>query len=147
MKKCTKSIFSIVNQYNIPIYRAKVFIVNNKRIYCNYTDPSGLIIFPLDRGCYKLSIEKDGYVSRQFNIKILNSMEFAKLSLNCVSKSKICGKIDDIIGKPINEATVVLYYLTEDGDLIPIKHTKTLKSGVYSFINVPNGNYIIKAIK
>ena len=147
MKICNKTIFSIVNQYNIPIYRAKVFVVNNKRIYCNYTDPSGLIMFPLNLGCYKLSIEKDGYVSRQFNIKISKSVEFEKLNLNCVSKSRVCGKINDIIGKPINKATVVLYYLTQDGDFIPIKHTKTLKSGVYSFINVPNGNYAIKAIK
>lgn len=48
---------------------------------------------------------------------------------------------------PLKGATVVLYQYKNTKQLAPIRFTKTNKLGLYQFLFVPQGSYVIKAIR
>lgn len=120
-------------------------------ITLTYTNEYGQFAFKnICMGIYTLKINALGYTQKCIEVfinkhKIIYPIVVKlKLSNNC-SNGTVSGIIMNSDKIPIERADVVLYKVEKSGDLLPIAFTKTNKSGVYLFMNVPKGSYKIKA--
>ncbi|MPQ44086.1 carboxypeptidase regulatory-like domain-containing protein [Clostridium tarantellae] len=146
---------SILDSSSNPIFGAVVFLYNlttntPKLEAITYTDSlGGFILSEVLPGKYEIIISALGYNS----FKLYSVVEHGKISniSKNLSKSSITstGIISGIISNdsnmPIAEADVILYEVTDNKNLTPIAYTTTNRSGVYTFINVPIGSYLIKS--
>ena len=106
-------------------------------------------------------VSKNNYVIRASALGHINTSSMAsingtgqiisiKLTMQIDPQSAngtVSGMVMDNNNKPIVRAEVFLYEVNSDGTTSPIAHTKTNKSGVYLFINVPQGSYKVMSNK
>lgn len=116
-----------------------------------YTNPYGQFVFRgLDIGNYVVRITALGYVGTATTVLITVPGQIAPAKVSLVQDANLAngtvsGMIMDNLNKPINNADVVLYKVNSNQSLTAIAFTKTNSSGVYLFINVPQGNYKVKS--
>lgn len=124
-----------------------------------YTNKNGEYLFKeVDIGCYIIKITALGYFYKCINIIINNKCNIYPMIVNLIPNTSpvdgtVSGIITDKKNIPITRADVILYKVENNKNklkninLTPVAYTKTNKSGVYLFINVPKGIYKIKANK
>lgn len=116
-----------------------------------YTNPYGQFVFRgLAIGTYSIVVSALGYIGSASIVTITKSGQIVPAVVNIVqdhnaSKGTVSGMISDNDNQPINNADVILYKVNTDKSLTAVAFSKTNTNGVYLFINVPQGNYIVKA--
>lgn len=122
-----------------------------------FTNQFGQFLFrELPQGNYLIRLTCLGYMSITNTVNITQSGQITNVILNVVrdtatARGTVSGIITDSNNQPISNADVVLYSSSTDTfgkeTLTPIAFTKTNSSGIYLFINVPQGTYKIKSDK
>ncbi|MPQ42996.1 beta-N-acetylglucosaminidase domain-containing protein [Clostridium tarantellae] len=118
-------------------------------ISITYSDVSGIYTFTeLPLGNYSIGISALGYMQFQMPVSV-NSGEIISVKSNLsvdpkASDGIISGIIKDSTNLQISDAYVILYRVEDNEDLTPVAVTTTDKNGLYVFINVSTGNYLIK---
>ncbi|MPQ43200.1 carboxypeptidase regulatory-like domain-containing protein [Clostridium tarantellae] len=151
------NIFDLVGTDKRPVEGAIVSlygIINNKKtlIAITYTDSLGVFAFSeLSVGQYIIGISALGYLSSEMVVNVQSSkISYItnKLSVNPDTKNGvISGKILDANKLGIPNADVILYKVESNNELTPVAFTKTNSIGLYTFINVLEGTYLIKSNK
>ncbi len=116
------------------------------------TNQYGQYVFNnLTIGKYEIRTELTGYKSSLISFEITQNAQI--ISGNIImevdaasSKGTVNGIILDEAENPIAEALVVLYQVIGE-NLIPVQTTYTNNEGLYLFVNVNPGEYLIKATK
>ncbi|MPQ43203.1 carboxypeptidase regulatory-like domain-containing protein [Clostridium tarantellae] len=134
---------SVISLYNL---------VNSKLnlVSITYTDSSGSFIFSeLTPGEYTITTSALGYMPSKSDITITsNKISILNISLSndsTSSSSIISGVILDSNNKFIPNADVILYSIDLQNNLTPIAFTTANSHGIYSFINVPKGTFLVKS--
>ncbi|MPQ43652.1 carboxypeptidase regulatory-like domain-containing protein, partial [Clostridium tarantellae] len=128
-------------------------IINNEKKLeaITYSDKKGEFLFSkLSPGIYNIVIFNISYFSEEI-VKEVKLGEISKVKVylqykSYLYKSSISGIITDESNKIISDAIVILYKL-DNNKVIPVSFTTTNSKGLYNFINIPKGNYIIKSKK
>lgn len=143
---------------NLPIGGAVVslYLINSDNTEIleaiTYTNEYGQFVFrALQIGNYSVRVSSLGYTSTSSTVVINSSGQIAPSLISITqnpnaSRGTVSGIITDVNNQPIAQADVVLYSVSDvDGSLTAIAFTKTNASGVYLFINVPQGNFKVKS--
>ncbi|MPQ43130.1 endo-alpha-N-acetylgalactosaminidase family protein [Clostridium tarantellae] len=115
-----------------------------------YTDSSGVcVLSELDAGNYKIILNALGYLSEQITVSVKSGIitTFSKV-LNenpQAADGIVSGIITDTSNSVVANADVILYNVDKDNSLTPVAFTSTNSAGIYTFINVPAGNYLVKS--
>ncbi|MPQ43259.1 glycoside hydrolase domain-containing protein [Clostridium tarantellae] len=132
----------------ILLYDIENGIENLKAI--TYTDTSGIFVFnELMTGNYKIKITALGYKYEELSIKV-NVGEITTTSKVLYENPEapdgiISGTITDSMNNTVENADVMLYSINENNELNPMAFAKANSKGLYTFINVPPGDYLIKS--
>ncbi|MGG7096487.1 MSCRAMM family protein [Clostridium sardiniense] len=116
-----------------------------------YTNEYGQFVFrELAIGNYSIRVSALGYIGTSSTVSISTPGQIVPSLITIVqdpnaSRGTVSGIITDNNNQPIANADVVLYKVNSDDSLTAISFGKTNASGVYLFINVPQGNYKVKA--
>ncbi|MEG0307304.1 MAG: carboxypeptidase-like regulatory domain-containing protein [Clostridium sp.] len=116
-----------------------------------YTNQYGQFVFRgLAIGNYAIRVSALGYIGTSSTVSITTSGQIvpALIALNQnpnASRGTVSGIITDNNNQIIVAADVVLYKVNLDTSLTAIAFTQTNSSGVYLFINVPQGSYKVKS--
>lgn len=116
-----------------------------------YTNEYGQFVFrEIEQGNYSIRVSALGYIGITSAVNITQSGQIVPSLIKIVqdpnaSRGTVSGIITDNLNQPIIGADVVLYEVNQDESLTAIAFTKTNASGVYLFINVPQGNYKVKS--
>lgn len=116
-----------------------------------YTNEYGQFVFRgLAIGNYNIIISSLGYVGTNSSIIISQAGQIAPALVTLTqnpnaSRGTVSGIITDNNNQPITAADVVLYQVNTDQSLTATAFVKTNTSGVYLFINVPQGKYLVKS--
>ncbi|MEG2289061.1 MAG: carboxypeptidase-like regulatory domain-containing protein [Clostridium sp.] len=116
-----------------------------------YTNQYGQFVFRgLAIGNYSIRVSALGYIGTSSTVSITTSGQIvpALIALNQnpnASRGTVSGIITDNNNQVIVAADVVLYKVNLDTSLTAIAFTQTNSSGVYLFINVPQGSYKVKS--
>lgn len=141
--------------------------VNNAEVLVAITNTNeyGQFVFrEVDNGQYKIEISALGFISENMTVEMaLNASKIMSIKPNLNSDTNaengiISGIIMNDTNTPINRADVILYKVNKDDanldeissdnrSLTPVAFTKTNISGIYLFINVPQGIYKVKSNK
>ena len=117
-----------------------------------YSNEYGQFIFrDVDVNSYKIRVSSLGYISTSTKMNIDKPGQIVSLKITIrvdpnTSRGTVSGMVTEN-NNPIDRAEVLLYRVNSDGLSIPMASTKTNSSGVYLFINVPEGNYRIMSNK
>ncbi|MGL5245820.1 MAG: carboxypeptidase regulatory-like domain-containing protein, partial [Sarcina sp.] len=127
-------------------------MVNGSRnlMTITYTDTAGIFVFSeLEPGNYSITINALGYMQTETNASVQNGKIFTLskiLSQNPQAPDGIVsGIITDSTNNAVSGADVILYSISTDNSLTPVAFTTTNTSGIYTFINVSAGNYLVKS--
>ncbi|GAA0068659.1 hypothetical protein UT300003_01820 [Clostridium sardiniense] len=116
-----------------------------------YTNEYGQFVFrELAIGNYSIRVSALGYIGASSTVSISTPGQIVPSLITIAqdpnaSRGTVSGIITDNNNQPIANADVVLYKVNSDDSLTAISFGKTNASGVYLFINVPQGNYKVKA--
>lgn len=157
----TKSFIAgdIVDDHNLPLGGAVVELYsideqgNELLAGLSFSNEFGQYVFrEVEQGNYAIRISALGYTATRTTISITADGTIAKIDSTLVpdiqsSKGTISGIITDDTGAAVVGADVILYSVAADGSLTPIALTKTIASGVYLFVNTPQGDYKVKSSK
>lgn len=127
-------------------------IVNGEEILSALTNTNeyGQFVFrEVENGPYEIKISALGFVSDSIAVEMLATSKIMLIKPTLVvdpnaENGTVSGLITNDNNTPINRADVILYKV-ENNELTPIAFTKTNTSGVYLFINVPQGVYKVKS--
>lgn len=142
---------------NLPVKNIKIELFKVERcskylVYSSLSDRFGKFkIDNLDLGCYLLKLSSCNYFDKFYRLNVYKYNDFLKFKVYLTQKhincsTKVYGKVTDDLGKPIENADVILYR-TLKKILIPVLFTKTNTCGYYCFKNITLGTYLIKATK
>lgn len=148
------------NQYNLvfnikdnnkPIRNGYVCIrsMKTKRFLIVKTDSYGrAVVKNICSGFYIVKACADGYKDKFLKIQVCENRSYNLcLCKSKCDKNRIYGYIKDEKDKIIERALVVLYEVLGENKYNPVRFTYTDFTGEYNFIDVPEGKYLIKAIK
>ncbi|MEW8955796.1 collagen binding domain-containing protein [Clostridium sp.] len=116
-----------------------------------YTNQYGQFVFrELPIGRYSIRVSSLGYIGTSSTVIINQPGQIAPSLISITqdpnsSRGTVSGIITDNNNQPINNADVILYRVNADNSLTAIAYGETNASGVYLFINVPQGKYIVKS--
>lgn len=116
-----------------------------------YTNEYGQFVFRgLSIGNYSIRVSALGYIGTSSTVSITTPGQIVSSLITITqdpnaSRGTVSGIITDNNNQPISNADVVLYEVNSDNSLTAIAFGKTNSAGVYLFINVPQGNYKVKA--
>ncbi|MPQ42933.1 MSCRAMM family protein [Clostridium tarantellae] len=118
----------------------------------SYTDLTGVYFFnQIDPGDYTLKFNALGFIESEGTITVEKDKIAQPVNMlnddPVAAKGIISGTILDENNLPIVGADVILYSSSENNTLTPIAFTTTNSIGRYSFMNVPNGNFVVKSNK
>lgn len=127
-------------------------IVNNEEVLSALTNTNeyGQFVFrEVENGTYDIKISALGYISDGIFVEMLQTSKIMLIKPTLspdpnAENGTVSGLITNDNNTPINRADVILYKV-EGTELTPIAFTKTNTSGVYLFINVPQGIYKVKS--
>ncbi|MPQ44297.1 alpha-L-fucosidase [Clostridium tarantellae] len=127
-------------------------IVNgsNTLISITYTDNAGIFVFSeLEPRNYNITINALGYLHSELNATTKSGIITTLSKVLYVNPEApngvVSGIITDTLNAPVSNADVILYSIDSNNELTPLAFTKTNLSGIYSFINVPEGEYLVKS--
>lgn len=138
-----------INSASIELYKVDETAANLLSITFS-NDIGQFILRDLGIGSYFLKINATGFFSEYFPVEIkkTNSIIPANITLKedlKASKGIILGVISDNDEAPLANADVILYRVGTDKALIPVAYTRTNHEGIYLFVNVPKGEYLINS--
>lgn len=116
-----------------------------------YTNQYGQFVFrEVATGDYDIKISALGYIPSSIFTAVTNASQIVSLQPTLLvdpnaSNGTVSGVITNNLNAPIDRADVILYKVNADSTLTPVAFTKTNASGVYLFINVPQGTYKVKS--
>ena len=104
----------------------------------------------IESGSYFLKINATGFFSEYYPVEIIKPRSICQV--NAVlkedlksSKGIILGVISDCDEMPLANADVILYRVGTDISLVPVAYTRTNHEGIYLFVNVPQGEYLVNS--
>ena len=117
-----------------------------------YTNEHGQFVFrELEQNDYIIQSNALGCTGTCASASINTVGQIVSIKLNMQWDPKSAnGTVSGMVtenGKPIVRAEVFLYKVEDNGTTTPVASTKTNKSGVYLFINVPQGKYKVMSNK
>lgn len=122
----------VLNDKNVPIQKAKIFISNNKREKIIYTDINGNFSTKLDEGITSMKITREGYVPRAFIAR------FTREDTTTLQKFNLIKNTYFISGSVINDVLPIknqeIYLFSENGALLDKAITN--ENGNFKFLNV-----------
>ncbi|MPQ43258.1 exo-alpha-sialidase, partial [Clostridium tarantellae] len=119
-------------------------------IAITYTDTAGIFVFnELMTGNYKVKITALGYKYEELSVMVNVGEITTTLKVLYENPEApdgiISGAITDSMNNTVENADVMLYRINENNDLNPMAFTTANSKGLYTFINVPPGDYLIKS--
>ncbi|MEW8955797.1 hypothetical protein [Clostridium sp.] len=99
------------------------------------------------KNTYEVTVCKKGYKEKRLLVRAYKNITCNVCLSYYYNNNRLYGYITDSKSKPIDNAIVVLYEVVCEKVYIPKRFTYTDFTGEYNFFNIPNGKYIIKAIK
>lgn len=137
-----------INGAVVSLYR----IINNTEVLFALTNTNeyGQFVFrEIENGKYDIKISALGFIPDGIELEMLSTSKIIliKPTLSTDANAEngtVSGLITNDNNTPINRADVILYKV-DGANLIPVSFTKTNISGVYLFINVPQGIYKVKS--
>lgn len=140
---------NIVDENKTPLKNVTIYgksNVSNEWVILNSCLSSWVYITNVPKGNIDFIICKNDYYIKTFNLCISNDCEFT-ICLLKKKRSRIYGIITNTFNEVIGNAIVVLYKVIDQNKYLPLRATSTDFLGEYNFIDVPEGTYIVKAIK
>lgn len=137
------------DENNKTVTGAHIYIedCHTKHCYNLDTHSDGLIkLNNITKSKYKISIYKPGFIEKTFTLNVSQDLN-CNVCLCHRKRSRIYGYITDTSQCPIERATVILYKVLKNNIYLPIQSTYSDYTGEYNFVDIPKGNYIVKAIK
>lgn len=116
-----------------------------------YTNQYGQFAFrEVATGNYDINISALGYLPTSISTSMVNAAQIISLQPTLAvdpnaQNGTVSGIITNNVNAAIDRADVILYRVNADNTLTPVAFTKTNSSGVYLFINVPQGTYKVKS--
>lgn len=146
----------VVNSYGLPIKSASVELYQvtqstTKLLVLNFSNDIGQFVFrDIGLGSYFIKINATDYFSEYYPVEIEKPKSIghvdAILKENLkASKGIILGIISDNDEMPLANADVVLYRAGTDKALVPVSYTRTNHEGIYVFLNVSQGEYLVNS--
>ena len=142
-------IFEVRDEKNKVIKGACISVksCNLNNIIMGNTGCNGVATFKgIIKDKYEVIICKQGYKQKKFLVNICDNSCFGIYLCSCKS-NRLYGYVTDLNNKVVEKAAVVLYRVIRDGIYYPVRFTYTDFTGEYNFIDIPKGDYIVKAIK
>lgn len=115
------------------------------------TNEYGQFVFrEVENGEYNINISALGFISDSVTASVTTAPQIVSIKPTLqpdpnLQNGTVSGVILDNLNAPIDRADVILYKVNADDSLTPVSFTKTNASGVYLFINVPQGTYKVKS--
>lgn len=146
----------VLNAHGLPLNSASVELykveqTEPKLISLTFSNDIGqFVLRNIELGSYFLKVNATGFFSGYYPIEIIKPN-----SIGCVdailkedikaSKGIIMGVITDSDDMPLVNADVILYRVGTEKNLAPVAYTRTNHEGIYLFINVPKGEYLVNS--
>lgn len=115
------------------------------------TNEFGQFVFrEVSNGNYNINISALGFISDSVTASVTSAPQIVSINPTLQpdpnsQNGTVSGVILDNFNAPIDRADVILYKVNGDDSLTPVAFTKTNTTGVYLFINVPQGTYKVKS--
>lgn len=146
----------VLNVYGLPIKSASVELYQVTQSATNllvltFTNDIGQFVFrDIGIGSYFLKINATGFFSEYYPIEIIKPKFIGHVGAILkedlkASKGIILGIISDNDEMPLANADVILYRVGTDKALVPVAYTRTNHEGIYLFVNVPQGEYMVNS--
>ena len=146
----------VLNAYGLPIKSASVElyqVVQNttKLLVLTFSNDIGQFVFrDIGLGSYFLKINATGFFSEYYPVEIKNPKSISHVNAVLkedlkASKGIILGIISDNDEMPLANADVILYRVGTDKAPVPVAYTRTNHEGIYLFVNVPQGEYLVNS--
>lgn len=146
----------VLNAYGLPIKSASVElyqVIQNttKLLMLTFSNDIGQFVFrDIGLGSYFLKINATGFFSEYYPVEIKNQKSISHVNAVLredlkASKGIILGVISDNDEMPLANADVILYRVGTDKALVPVAYTRTNHEGIYLFVNVPQGEYLVNS--
>ncbi|MEF9934068.1 MAG: carboxypeptidase-like regulatory domain-containing protein [Clostridium sp.] len=119
----------------------------------SFTNQYGQFVFSdVPQDSYKVKIDGLGYFNFTSTTQITSGGQIINVQANiqpnpAASRGTVSGLITNSNNLAVPNADVTLYRVGESDTLTPVAYTKTNQDGAYLFINVEEGNYLIKSNK
>ncbi|MEF9951343.1 MAG: carboxypeptidase-like regulatory domain-containing protein [Clostridium sp.] len=119
----------------------------------SFTNQYGQFVFSdIPQANYKVKIDGLGYFNYTSTAQVSSGGQIINVQANvqpnpAASRGTVSGLITDNNNLAVPNADVTLYRVGANETLTPVAYTKTNSDGAYLFINVEEGNYLIKSNK
>mgnify|MGYP000947236517 CR=1 FL=1 len=143
----------VLNSDGLPVKSASVELYQNdsKLLFLTFSNDIGQFVFrDIESGSYFLKINATGFFSEYCPVEIIQPGSIYHVNIVLkedlkASKGIIMGVISDYDEMPLANADVILYRVSDDKSLVPVAYTKTNHEGIYLFVNVPQGEYLVNS--
>lgn len=146
----------VLNAYGLPIKSASVELYQvtqsaTKLLVLTFSNDIGQFVFrDIGVGSYFLKINATGFFSEYYPVEITKPKSIGHVGAVLkedlkASKGIILGIISDNDEMPLANADVILYRVGNDKALVPVAYTRTNHEGIYLFVNVPQGEYLVNS--
>lgn len=138
-----------INSASVELY--KVEETTTKLLSLTFSNDIGqFILRDLGLGSYFIKINATGFFSEYYPVEIKKPKSIAHADIVLkedlkASKGIIMGIISDNDEVPLANADVILYRVGVDKGLIPVAYTRTNHEGIYLFVNIPKGEYLVNS--
>lgn len=148
----------VTNSNGLPVNSATVELYRigekyTELLYISFTNSTGrFVLRDVNLGKHFLRINAPGYFGEYYPAEINKSKAIVniKASLRENIKSSqgiIMGIITDNDGLPLANSDVVLYRTGGNNNLAPVDYTRTNHEGIYLFVNVSKGEYLVNSTR
>jgi len=146
----------VLNSNGLPVKSASVelhqVIQNESKLMCiTFSNDIGQFVFrDIESGPYFLKINATGFFSEYCPVEIKKPRSICHVNIVLkedmkASKGIIMGVISDSDEMPLANADVILYRVDTDKTLVPVAYTRTNHEGIYLFVNIPQGEYLVNS--
>ncbi|MGI6085420.1 MAG: carboxypeptidase regulatory-like domain-containing protein [Acetivibrionales bacterium] len=146
----------VLNTNGLPINSASVELYKieetaTKLLSLSFSNDIGqFVLRDLGLGSYFIKINATGFFSEYYPVEIKKPKSIAHADIILkedlkASKGIIMGIITGDDEVPLANADVILYRVGTDKGLIPVAYTRTNHEGIYLFVNVPKGEYLVNS--
>jgi len=156
LNTCSIIAGDVLNSYGFPVKSASVELYqvtqnDSKLLSITLSNDIGQFVFRVtESGSYFLKINATGFFSeyRPVEIKKPKSICHVNIALKedlKASNGIIMGVVSDCDEIPLANADVFLYRVGNDKSPVPVAYTRTNNEGIYLFVNVPQGEYLVNS--
>jgi len=146
----------VQNAYGMPVSTASVELCQvegneAKLTGLTFTNDIGhFVIRVKEIGTYLLKINAAGFFTENIPAEIKRQKSIVSISAVLredlkASKGIVTGIISNDEDEPLPDADVILYRTGAGNTLVPVAYTRTNHEGIYLFVNVPPGEYMVNA--